>query len=82
MSERARMLRRNLAELLPNFDDHDLGVLVEAVADQIEARHRGHARALRAVAWWLTGVYVGPGGNLPPIYSGKCVPVREPGGPS
>lgn len=76
MNAPAVLLRRNLVEVLPRFDAERLGVLLEAVADELLSRALPGAWSVRAVAWSLLDCHVGVGGNLPAIYSGACVPVR------
>jgi hypothetical protein len=70
MSARAMMLRRNLAELLPNFDDDDLGVLLEAAGYELVSRGYTLGSGFWMVTHALLGVRTGASGNLRQIYSG------------
>jgi len=68
------ILRRNLGEFLSTASDEDVAVMVETIADELQARGELGAPALRSVAWLLLGFQVGTGGNLTPIFSGDCAP--------
>lgn len=72
MSARATMLRRNLSELLPNFDIDDLGVLLEASGYELVSRGFKLGPGFWAAVHGLLGVQSGAAGNITPIFSGDC----------
>lgn len=76
------ILRKNLSEFLEHEGDDTLGVLLEAVADELLVRGHPFSSSVREYGWRLLKLHVGRGGNLPPIYSGDCVPVKPRGGPA
>jgi len=74
MSARARILRRNLGEFLEYADAEDMAVMIESLADALDARAEAGGLGLRHVAWRLLGFYPGAAGNLRPIFSSDCEP--------
>jgi len=72
MSERSRMLRRNLNLLLPTMEAYDIGIMLEAFGYELQSRRFIGAEILVSYSRLLLDVREGRGPTLQPIYSGDC----------